>query len=138
MYEELIKRLRDSEHEIDCSICDRDCCYPDGKVHGKCIIIEAADAIEELQKAVYFHKYNSEFWEDKYNSLVDEKWIPVTERLPEYDSVVLVTDGEDVGTGYRYTLGVIGFTGWAVPFADIEEDDVSHWMPLPEPPKEVT
>ena len=50
MYEELVKRLRDSEHEIDCSLCDRDCCYPDGKVHGKCIIIEAADAIEELLK----------------------------------------------------------------------------------------
>ena len=50
MYDELVKRLRDSEHEIDCSLCDRDCCYPDGKVHGKCIIIEAADAIEELSK----------------------------------------------------------------------------------------
>lgn len=45
MYEELVRRLRDSEHEIDCSLCDRDCCYPDGKVHGKCIVIEAADAI---------------------------------------------------------------------------------------------
>ena len=50
MYEELVRRLRDSEHEIDCSLCDRDCCYPDGKVHGECIIIEAADAIEELSK----------------------------------------------------------------------------------------
>lgn len=36
-------------------------------------IREAADAIEELQKAVNFHKFNSEFWEDKYNSLADEK-----------------------------------------------------------------
>lgn len=63
-------------------------------------------------------------------------WIPVTERLPDYDLVVLVTDGEDVGTGYRYALGETGFTGWAVPFADIEEDDISHWMPLPEPPKD--
>ena len=51
MHEDLIKRLRDSEHEIDCSLCDRDCCYPDGKVHGKCIIIEAANTIEELLKA---------------------------------------------------------------------------------------
>ena len=48
MYDNLVKRLRDSEHEIDCAFCDRDCCYPDGKVHGKCIIIEAADAIEAL------------------------------------------------------------------------------------------
>ena len=83
------------------------------------LMYDAADAIEALSKM------------EKTT-----QWIPVTERLPEYDSVVLVTDGEDIGTGYRYVLGKIGFTGWAVPFADIEEDDVSHWMPLPEPPKE--
>ena len=64
------------------------------------------------------------------------KWIPVGEQLPDYNMVVLVTDGEDVGTGYRYALDETGFTGWAVPFADIEEDDVSHWMPLPKPPKD--
>jgi len=52
MYEDLIKRLKDSEHEIDCSLCDRDCCYPDGKVHGKCIIIEAADAIEAQDRHI--------------------------------------------------------------------------------------
>ena len=51
-YEDLIKRLRDSEHEIDCSLCDRDCCYPDGKVHSKCIIIEASDAIEEMNRRI--------------------------------------------------------------------------------------
>ena len=83
------------------------------------LIWGAADAIEVLSKVKK-----------------TTQWIPVTERLPEYDSVVLVTDGEDVGTGYRYVLGKIGFTGWAVPFADIKEDDVSHWMPIPEPPKE--
>lgn len=64
------------------------------------------------------------------------KWISVYDQLPDYNMVVLVTDGEDVGTGYRYALGETGFMGWAVPFADIEEDDVSHWMPLPEPPKD--
>ena len=52
MYDELVKRLRNSEHEISCSLCDRDCCYPDGKVHGKCIIIEAADAIEAQDRHI--------------------------------------------------------------------------------------
>lgn len=64
------------------------------------------------------------------------KWISVYDQLPDYNMVVLVTDGEDVGTGYRYALGETGFMGWAIPFADIEEDDVSHWMPLPEPLKD--
>lgn len=57
MYEDLVKRLNaySAEHEK----------------HGG-ITAEAADVIEELQKAVYFHKYNSEFWEDKYSSLADK------------------------------------------------------------------
>jgi hypothetical protein len=107
MYEDLIKRLRNVSM------------YFGQLDHVSVLLLEAADAIEVLSKT------------EKTT-----RWIPATERLPEYDSVVLVTDGEGVGTGYRYTLGVIGFTGWAVPFADIEEDDVSHWMPIPEPPKE--
>ena len=67
LMEELIKRLRDSEHKIDCSLCDRDCCYPDGKVHGKCIIIEAADAIEELSAKVE----SLQFFADNISKLPD-------------------------------------------------------------------
>lgn len=97
---------------------------------------KAADAIEELQKAVNFHKFNSEFWEDKYNSLAEEKWIPVTERLPEQGKQYLVMRYDSVTK---------------TPFIDILWHDahdlwwnrlykgqyaVTHWMPLPEPPKE--
>ena len=77
--------------------------------------------------------YNEGYEDGKKDAV---KWIPVYDQLPDYNMVVLVTDGEDVGTGYRYALGETGFMGWAIPFADIEEDDVSHWMPLPEPPKD--
>ena len=117
MYDELIKRLNAYSALYE--------------NHGG-ITAEAADAIEELSRE------NESLAKsvNEASEILRKRWIPVTERLPEYDSVVLVTDGEDVGTGYRYTLGEIGFTGWAVPFADIEEDNVSHWIPLPEPPKE--
>lgn len=81
MYDELIKRLKDSEHEIDCSLCDRYCCYPDGKVHGKCIIIEAADAIEELVRKEKFHTF---LWNvinpnemEQYIEMYNSKGIPV-------------------------------------------------------------
>lgn len=66
------------------------------------------------------------------------KWIPVTERLPEYDKVVQITDGVEVGHGYLEgidtTIGVTSF--WHSPFCDIDETHITHWMPLPQPPKD--
>ena len=72
------------------------------------------------------------------------KWIPVTERLPESvrKSYLCLTD-----TGYhceaRWTNNVYGHLwtsgnewGWSI--ADVPQYcKVTHWMPLPEPPKEV-
>lgn len=69
-YDELIKRLRYCRNNAAVITDDELMAIAD----------QAADAIEELQKAVNFHKFNSEFWEDKYNSLADEKRIPVTEE----------------------------------------------------------
>ena len=65
---------------------------------------------------------------------VGHKWIPVKERLPEFGNRVIATDGVVVGemyisnmkNWYRYT-GV----SWRL-FADTR---ITHWMPLPEPPK---
>ncbi len=65
-----------------------------------------------------------------------QRWIPVTERLPEDDTVIL-------GLFMEYSRPQIcAFRrygkGW------IEENDgdtyhsgITHWMPLPQPPKEV-
>ena len=60
---------------------------------------------------------------------VPSKWIPVTERLPEqYESVIVWTSDRELGEaqfdGERFE--------WC---ADEAFADVTHWMPLPEPPK---
>lgn len=70
------------------------------------------------------------------NGVTVQKWIPVTERLPEHtDGHVLVTDGNQVKISCRNALyktanGEVrcaqGY-GSGMP--------VTHWMPLPEPPK---
>ena len=83
---------------------------------------------------MYFHKYNSEFWEDKYNSLVDEKWIPVTERLPENAEVYLCRI-KSFGGEFRYTDTMKYVDGFFYE-KGVATERVTHWMPLPEPPKE--
>lgn len=61
------------------------------------------------------------------------EWISVKNALPEPGERVLATNGIVVGEGYvgskwlRY-YGV----DWQVAF----EEPVTHWIPLPEPPKE--
>lgn len=55
------------------------------------------------------------------------EWISVDERLPEKNKTIVCTDGIYIGTVYY--SGKFGFEDYA-PF-----DKITHWMPLPEPPK---
>ena len=55
------------------------------------------------------------------------EWIPVTERLPEKNT---------------WVLAYCKYNGHVVDYLDINGlwsyGNVTHWMPLPEPPKEET
>ena len=67
------------------------------------------------------------------NATVESKWIPVSERLPERrkDVVIIALRWGEVDVGWCED-GV-----WGSEFVDKYEDgEVTHWMPLPEPPKE--
>ena len=60
------------------------------------------------------------------NGVTIQKWIPVTERLPEYGQEVIVYSGnvlKPVVYGVHYWNKE--FNSWA---------HITHWMPLPEPP----
>ena len=64
-------------------------------------------------------------------------WIPVSERLPKFDKSVLffIPDAETVTQGYRWRTP-LGWRWSTEEDALFEQSKVTHWMPLPEAPKE--
>ena len=64
------------------------------------------------------------------NGVTIQRWISVEEKLPEPTVNVLV----------RYEDGEIDIDAWFRMFGrflmDNDDNRVTHWMPLPEPPKE--
>lgn len=80
------------------------------------------------------------------------RWIPVTERFPPLDKEVLVFAiglpewGFEGKTAtaiayrfvYRFWSSGKWFEKWSTPWEHFHKDyKITHWMPLPEPPKEV-
>ena len=70
------------------------------------------------------------------------RWIPVEERLPESDdNVLVIVNGECKTMTFEEAYMLASYypgEGWIVEeYEDWENPVVTHWMPLPEPPKEV-
>jgi hypothetical protein len=71
-------------------------------------------------------------WEENVDYLVDTlptvevpSWIPVTEQLPECGNLVLAIDRD----GLMSTAYYVG--RW---HGMLDENTITHWMPLPDPP----
>lgn len=56
-------------------------------------------------------------------------WISIEERLPDNGETVLTVDNE----GYMIVASWYELGGWFLPVC--RANPVTHWMPLPEPPK---
>lgn len=63
------------------------------------------------------------------NICIHPQWIPVFERLPENDTAVIVAT--DNGMVFQCLYAYDGWDLW-----DGYTVNITHWMPLPEPPKE--
>jgi hypothetical protein len=118
MYDELIKNLR---HDSASALQNCEFDFVQAWMH------EAADAIEDL--IVALTASNEVIAKNK------PKWIPVTERLPkEYKYVLCKTDyGMEVG----YFHNDWGQDEWTTGKFASGTFDVTHWMPLPKPPRVV-
>lgn len=132
-YDALIKALRHCAKQSVCNGCPR--C---GKRIKNCnaeLDREAADAIVELSEECRTYKELMCNEHNRAAELAREKehqWIPVTERLPEKYEQVL-TYGK-----YGFLVdNYIGEFDGEVLFA-MATHQITHWMPLPQPPKEET
>ena len=67
----------------------------------------------------------------KDNNVLD-KWIPVTERLPNYNTFVIVFAEGIVGEA---VLDDANYWYWAGTDEYASKIKVTHWMHLPQPPK---
>ena len=62
------------------------------------------------------------------------RWIPVTERLPEeFVSVLVYIPSDSPFQTVREAYFVNG--SWGAKMWIYGADEITHWMPLPEPPK---
>lgn len=57
------------------------------------------------------------------------KWIPVTERLPEPLTIVFIWDSTNKRATDAYMTRHMEWVGISM------SHEVTHWMPLPEPPE---
>ena len=136
--EEIVKALRRLKVETGSLVCmgcgrEHDC-----DIHGCRIVREAAELIEKLTDRCARYAEEIAVAQDQ------QRWIPVTERLPELQSwgastvvlgLIKNENAHSLNKLHDLTLCVYVDNGiWSMPgrYAAI-----SHWMPLPAPPEEV-
>ena len=67
-----------------------------------------------------------------------QRWIPVEERLPDaHESCIVYRKGTFGHYSMLRYSPELGFHFYDSEWGDVTVDDVTHWMPLPEPPEEV-
>ena len=110
----------------ECEHCHKDC-------DDRCFCEKTADYL--MERGVTVLRCNMDCRKCWKTQLVTPRWIPVTERLPELHTKVLccgIKGGRfiaELGTwGHENHLYWDKKNGQGCP-------TVTHWMPLPEPPK---
>lgn len=67
------------------------------------------------------------------------RWIPVMEKVPEeLEDVLCCTDEGYIVLGWLVENPKMTTTGYECASSDGFVRNITHWMPLPEPPEEVT
>ena len=145
---EALARLRVETGSLACLGCGRE---HNCSTHGCAILRAAADLIERLTAEVADLRKELE-WKDMVIALAQkeqakaeaerdalrekQRWIPVTERLPERDVQVLGWYKDNPFSQYRHEVVAWNGNGWVFVYAHRYVTNVTHWMPLPKAPED--
>lgn len=114
-----LRRLKVETGSLACMGCGRE---HDCGIHGCRIVREAAEQIEKLTDRCARYAEEIAVLQER------EKWVPVTERLPDQRMDILVSyrDG-------HILMGTAMCDDWIE--EDLEDGKITHWMPLPDVPE---
>ena len=95
--------------------------------------------IEILRKPIFPHELVDPT-ESVADYLLDsgvtvQEWISVDDRLPEVGGYVVCIAKRNPFSRFMPMVARIEKNGWVNPITEQYISEVTHWMPLPEPPK---
>ncbi len=103
---------------------------------------DAADTIEELSMKLHGDEAAIAGMKREIERMVvaqseGYRWIPVTEALPEMYKTVLISMESPRDPDDLVTLGTRTAIGMTLLYGRVKDfERITHWMPLPKPPKE--
>ena len=131
MYDDLVKRLREIHPEEFGDAWD----FAFACQQAMC---EAADAMEDMNRTMDTLEADNDSLCEQLDDM-NEKWIPVTERLPALGVSVLTYCPAILYIEIQSLKKHVGNLHWENHHGDWQDwEAVDLWMPLPEPPKEGT
>ena len=69
------------------------------------------------------------------NGVTVQEWIPVKDMMPEAGGYVVCIAKRNPFSRFMPMVARIEKNGWVNPITEQYISDVTHWMPIPQPPK---
>ena len=93
--------------------------------------------IELLDRFVYDDWYSNGDIAEKLiaNGVTVQEWISVKDRLPEAGVYVVCIAKRNPFSRFMPMVARIEKNGWVNPITEQYISEVTHWMPMPHPPK---
>ena len=93
--------------------------------------------VELIESARYWGSNTSEEIAENLleNGVTVQEWISVDDKLPEVGGYVVCIAKRNPFSRFMPMVARIEKNGWVNPITEQYISDVTHWMPLPHPPK---